>query len=346
MCVRENLSQDFFSLTMGTSLENSVVTVIDEGSGGGRAYNNFYGVLDEVLHVQYPHGQCAWLFKCKWFDIDNNKNHRTPMELGYRSINKSFFGIMSFPSGFHEVDMYLKLDDVFNNAGGLSSVGDTLDAPQLTPSPTSRRLPHSKNMELERCAISVLTQNTFPINALKWADVTPEYIQLVKGSLQVSDQELTHFVEHQMLSMWKEIKRDNHRHFKQFNELEEARANPPSRLLNRVEDWYFLCNHYMTRSNQGSTRLLKRTNLTTIVADPSHYFNDNTISLKTAIAQLTVRVVQRNTCQQDCRVRQQQMACDRVTQKILVGAQSPSPGRVLLLVLPFVIRCTPERLSN
>ena len=70
--------------------QNSWVMVIGEGSGGS-ANNNFYSVLDEVLHVQYPFGRRAWLFMCRWFDTDKNKSHRTHEELGYKSINTSRF---------------------------------------------------------------------------------------------------------------------------------------------------------------------------------------------------------------------------------------------------------------
>ena len=45
--------------------QTSGVMVVGEGSRGGIADNNFYGVLDEVLHVQYPLGRCAWPFKCR-----------------------------------------------------------------------------------------------------------------------------------------------------------------------------------------------------------------------------------------------------------------------------------------
>ena len=117
-----NISQDLFSLAMGPSLnvhsysgciiggvrfhslerdfrrttQNSGVTVIGEGSGGS-ANNSFYGVLDEVLHVQYPFGRHAWLFKCRWFDTNKNKNHRTHEELGYRTINTSRFWFVEEP---------------------------------------------------------------------------------------------------------------------------------------------------------------------------------------------------------------------------------------------------------
>ena len=33
----------------------------------------------------------VWLFKCRWFDKEKNKNHNTHVELGYKSINTSCF---------------------------------------------------------------------------------------------------------------------------------------------------------------------------------------------------------------------------------------------------------------
>ncbi|TYK08547.1 hypothetical protein E5676_scaffold323G00890 [Cucumis melo var. makuwa] len=78
-----NLSHDFFSLTMGPSFDvrcyngcivgglrfhtlehdyqhttqNSRVMVTGESDASGSGDNNFYSVLDEVLHVQYPIGR-------------------------------------------------------------------------------------------------------------------------------------------------------------------------------------------------------------------------------------------------------------------------------------------------
>ncbi|TYK05216.1 (R)-mandelonitrile lyase 1-like [Cucumis melo var. makuwa] len=68
--------------------------------------------------------------------------------------------IMSFPSGLHEVDMYLNLDNALDNLGGSSSVGNTLDAPQPTPTPTPRRRQHYRNLKLE---LYVLQNGKFPI---------------------------------------------------------------------------------------------------------------------------------------------------------------------------------------
>ncbi|KAA0050662.1 (R)-mandelonitrile lyase 1-like [Cucumis melo var. makuwa] len=71
-------------------------------------------------------------------------------------------------------DMYLELENTFNNAEGSSSTGDTSreDKPIL---------PHAFWFS---CAIGVLTRNTFVINAFKWADVPQKYIKVVKGGLQ------------------------------------------------------------------------------------------------------------------------------------------------------------------
>ncbi|KAA0052857.1 CACTA en-spm transposon protein [Cucumis melo var. makuwa] len=38
-----------------------------------------------------------------------------------------------------------------------------------------------------------------------------------------------------MLNTWKEFREDNHRHFKQFSDPKEARANPLPRLMNREQ---------------------------------------------------------------------------------------------------------------
>ncbi|KAL4038146.1 hypothetical protein IC575_001753 [Cucumis melo] len=113
-----NLSNDFFSLAMGPSFDvrcyngcivggvrfhtieldsrcstqNSGIMVIGESDASGTGDNNFYGVLDEVLHVQYPLGRNVWLFKCWWYDTDVNKSQRTThIEVGYKSLNTSRF---------------------------------------------------------------------------------------------------------------------------------------------------------------------------------------------------------------------------------------------------------------
>ncbi|KAA0056490.1 acidic leucine-rich nuclear phosphoprotein 32 family member A-like [Cucumis melo var. makuwa] len=65
--------------------------VIGESDTSGSGDNNFYGVLDEVLHVKYPMRRSVWLFKCRWYDTNVNKSQRTLVELGCKSINTSHF---------------------------------------------------------------------------------------------------------------------------------------------------------------------------------------------------------------------------------------------------------------
>ncbi|KAL0561445.1 hypothetical protein IC582_001873 [Cucumis melo] len=100
-------------------------------------------------------------------------------------------------------------------------------------------------------------RKTFPVRCLKWAYVGREYIEVVKGDLQqlfvldFNDQAMNRFVEHQMLTTFKEFRVDYHRHFKKYSDSEEARANPPNALVGRDEDWHFLCDHYISRAFQN-----------------------------------------------------------------------------------------------
>ena len=70
--------------------QNNRVMVIDESNASGSGDNNFNGVLDEVLHIQYSMRKSVLLFKHRWYDINNNKSQRTHVELGYKAINTSF----------------------------------------------------------------------------------------------------------------------------------------------------------------------------------------------------------------------------------------------------------------
>ncbi|KAA0044880.1 CACTA en-spm transposon protein [Cucumis melo var. makuwa] len=142
-------------------------------------------------------------------------------------------------------DMFLQFeDDLDNIAGGSSSVGDnTARSSSQQTTPTPRRRAQSRLLELERhiaingCipmtiapgaekpisphvvrfsqAIGVCVRKTFPVRCLKWANVGREYIEVVKGDLQ-------------MLTTFKEFRADCHRHFKKYSDSEEARANPPN----------------------------------------------------------------------------------------------------------------------
>uniref|UniRef100_A0A9I9EGI9 CACTA en-spm transposon protein n=1 Tax=Cucumis melo TaxID=3656 RepID=A0A9I9EGI9_CUCME len=67
-------------------------------------------------------------------------------------------------------------------------------------------------------------------------DVGREYIEVVKADLQrffvldFNNQAINRFVEHQVLSTFKEFWDDCHRHFKKYTNPEEARANPSNLL--------------------------------------------------------------------------------------------------------------------
>ncbi|KAA0036191.1 CACTA en-spm transposon protein [Cucumis melo var. makuwa] len=153
----------------------------------------------------------------------------------------------------------------------------TLESSSQQATPTPRRRAQSRLLELERHvaingripmmitpgaekpislhavrfsqAIGVYVRKTFPVRCLKWADVGREYIEVVKGDLHrlfvldFNDQAMNGFVEHQMLTTFKEFRADFHRHFKKYSDPEEARANPPNALVERDEDWHFLCDH-------------------------------------------------------------------------------------------------------
>ncbi|TYJ98109.1 CACTA en-spm transposon protein [Cucumis melo var. makuwa] len=86
-------------------------------------------------------------------------------------------------------------------------------------------------------------------------DFNVEEFNTIPGTSLVGDTSaVTRFVEHQMLTVWKEFRGQNHHHFKKFDDPEQARANPPDyppfRLSNRVQDWHFLCDHYLTQQFQ------------------------------------------------------------------------------------------------
>ncbi|XP_050944812.1 uncharacterized protein LOC127150611 [Cucumis melo] len=112
-------------------------------------------------------------------------------------------------------------------------------------------------------AIGVCVRKTFPVRCLKLADVGREYIEVVKGDLQrlfvldFNDQAMNRFVEHQMLTTFKEFRADCHRHFKKYSNPKEAHANPPNALVGRDEDWHFLCDHYISRAFQEQSRTNK-----------------------------------------------------------------------------------------
>ncbi|KAA0035656.1 CACTA en-spm transposon protein [Cucumis melo var. makuwa] len=56
---------------------------------------------------------------------------------------------------------------------------------------------------------------------------------------------------------FKEFRGDFHRHFKKYNDLKEARANPSNLLVGCDEEWHFFCDHYMSCAFQEQSRTNK-----------------------------------------------------------------------------------------
>ena len=67
---RDNISYDFFSLTMRPSSE------VRSYSGALFPTHNKKQWI-QVLEIQYPHGRHVWLFQSSWFHTDNNKSIRS-----------------------------------------------------------------------------------------------------------------------------------------------------------------------------------------------------------------------------------------------------------------------------
>ncbi|TYK02822.1 CACTA en-spm transposon protein [Cucumis melo var. makuwa] len=101
--------------------------------------------------------------------------------------------------------------------------------------------------------------------------------------LDFNDHVMNRFVEHQMLTTFKEFRDECYKHFKKYNDPKEARVNTSYILVGHMEDWQFLCDHYMSRAFQfscrsihGQAKLLDRSNLTVIATGQSCFYNDNT----------------------------------------------------------------------
>ncbi|TYK23342.1 CACTA en-spm transposon protein [Cucumis melo var. makuwa] len=84
----------------------------------------------------------------------------------------------------------------------------------------------------------------FSVHCLRLVDVGREYIKVIKGDLQhffmldFNNQAMNRFIEHQMLTSFKEFRADCHTHFKKYSDPEEARANPSHMLINQMLERY------------------------------------------------------------------------------------------------------------
>ena len=73
--------------------QNSGIMVPRETNG---VESNYFGILVNVLNLEYSHGRRVVLFKCKWFDIDSKKN-KVRQDLGFMSINTSHYWYTDHP---------------------------------------------------------------------------------------------------------------------------------------------------------------------------------------------------------------------------------------------------------
>ncbi|KAA0040362.1 CACTA en-spm transposon protein [Cucumis melo var. makuwa] len=89
-----------------------------------------------------------------------------------------------------------------------------------------------------------LFRGIFSVHCLRLVDVGREYIKVIKGDLQhffmldFNNQAMNRFIEHQMLTSFKEFRADCHTHFKKYSDPEEARANPSHMLINQMLERY------------------------------------------------------------------------------------------------------------
>ncbi|KAA0058444.1 CACTA en-spm transposon protein [Cucumis melo var. makuwa] len=183
--------------------QNSGVMVIGESDASGSGDNNFYGVLDEVLHIQYPLGR----------------------NVCYLSIG----GIMSstYPRhNFLEMDaMFLEFEDELDNlAGGSSSVGDNAIhrriSMKIAPGAEKPISPHVVRITARRYACAY--KKYFPSAALSGRTLAQNTLRTSRATSRV--------VKHQMLNTFKEFQDNCHRHFKKYSDPEEARTNLPNIL--------------------------------------------------------------------------------------------------------------------
>ncbi|TYK01404.1 CACTA en-spm transposon protein [Cucumis melo var. makuwa] len=125
-------------------------------------------------------------------------------------------------------------DDLDNIAKVSSSVGDNMERHvaingriSMTISPGAEK-PISPHAVRFNQTIGVCVRKTFPVRCLKWANVGRDTLRLSRAT--------SRFIEHQMLTTFKEFWVDCHIHFKKYSDSEEARANPPNALVGHHED--------------------------------------------------------------------------------------------------------------
>ncbi|KAA0054945.1 CACTA en-spm transposon protein [Cucumis melo var. makuwa] len=165
----------------------------------------------------------------------------------------------NFPSDFDESnDLFDFNAKEFNTVSGTSSVGDTSDVSTprtsswiyryvaqngniLISSAPGQDKPISPHVIRFSNTIGVLTRDTFLVCFLKLADVTSEYIELIKDDLQY----LLDLLSIKCSSYGRSSKATTTAISRSLMILN--RLMPTHRLRNRVQDWHFFCDHYLTR---------------------------------------------------------------------------------------------------
>ncbi|KAA0054913.1 CACTA en-spm transposon protein [Cucumis melo var. makuwa] len=123
---------------------------------------------------------------------------------------------------------------------GDNSVESNNDTSQPYATPTPRRQ--------ETCAVSILE---LYVVANGWILMT--IVPSAEKPISPHDA-MNRFVEHQMLSTFKEFRGDCHRHFKKYSDPEEARVIPPHLLVGCDENCHYLCDHYISCAFQEQSQ--------------------------------------------------------------------------------------------
>ncbi|KAA0051730.1 CACTA en-spm transposon protein [Cucumis melo var. makuwa] len=134
-------------------------------------------------------------------DDDEQMSHQSSMSSFLRNFEETY-------------QIFLEFDGDLNTARGSSSMHNNFETTQ--PSLTSRSRAQSRLLKFESNAIGVCIRKTFLVHCLRWANIGREYIEAVKDNLQhffvldFNDQAMNRFIEHQMLTCFKEFRVDHH----------------------------------------------------------------------------------------------------------------------------------------
>ncbi|KAA0056251.1 NBS-LRR type resistance protein [Cucumis melo var. makuwa] len=168
-------------------------------------------------------------------DDDEQSSNHHHLKVDQATMNNNVF--FPYTDGFHETNLYLELDDPFNNTGGSSSVDDTSVRVVHIATRVDPYIDHPMRAQAHLATCHLVQHSHQCINAKHISYHCPQvgrctliYIQNTSKSLRVACR---------------------------FSDLEEARANPETRLVNCVEDLHFICDHYMTHQFQEQSRINK-----------------------------------------------------------------------------------------